>query len=76
MNKTISYTQCSLHSGPRRYKAWIPTYLAVKGKTIQFKREDGTWGHNWEIVSTGTTLLDELASQLNQRHKIFKDKIR
>ena len=53
------YKQCSLKSGVRHYKSWLPETLAVKGKTVQFKRDDGTWGYNWEVMSVGKVRLSE-----------------
>ena len=71
-----TYTQCSLKSGHRFYKAWIPTKFAIKNKLIQFKREDGTWSNNWEVLSTGTTLPEEAVMILGKESKCFKDRIR
>ncbi len=47
---TTTYTLCTLQRGDVYHKAWVPSKLAIKGKSV--KIGDFRWG----IISTGAVV--------------------
>lgn len=49
-----TYKQCKLIRGNTEQVSWIPSNLAMKGKTIGFK-EEGEWSEGWVVSSVAET---------------------
>lgn len=56
MSKPQTHTQVLLGKGITRHIAWVPTELAVIGKSLNFKKEKD--GKNWEVLETWDTKID------------------
>ena len=63
------HTQCNLHRGDERYTAWVPSNIAIKGRTVKLKNEDGTWDENWIVNEVFTTLPSKIVNERSQDYK-------
>jgi hypothetical protein len=63
--------QCHLTKGDTNDIAWIEAKLAVQGKVVKIKQEDGTWDEGW-IVSEAfpNVVLD--SKVVNERSQDYK----
>ena len=39
--------------------SWIPSKIALKGKTVRLKEEDGTWTEGWKVTATYAVMDSE-----------------
>ena len=54
--------------------SWIPANIALPGKKVRLKEDDGTWTENWLVVNRGTTKISsQKASTLAHGSKNFKE---
>lgn len=80
MAKEEWFVQCRLtkevpHTDAVRYLVtWIPSNIALPGRRIRLKEDDGTWTEDWLVVNRGATKISsQKASTLAHGSKNFKE---
>ena len=58
----------------RHLVSWIPSSIALPGRKIRLKEDDGTWTEDWLVVNRGATKISsQKASTLAHGSKNFKE---
>ena len=72
-SKDAFYVQCQLHRADGvKIVSWIPQSVALKGRTIRLKDDNGEWEEGWVVDETYQTRPAEerfAASQLYKKHR-------
>jgi hypothetical protein len=67
------HTQCKLSKDEDgrvvNYTAWIPDDVAVVGRTVKLKEDDGTWSEGWRVDERYTTLPYTVVAERSQDYK-------
>lgn len=57
------HTQCRLRKGDIETVGWIESHLAVVGKPVRMKLDDGTWETGWNVIEVWTTAPSEVVKE-------------
>lgn len=73
MSKKEYYKQCTMTRENSTYVAWIPERLAIQGKTVNLKKDNGEWDNGWYIEDVGGRMLYDDVNTQSQEHKRHRD---
>lgn len=65
------HVQCLLRKASVAQVAWIPSALAVKGKLLKLKTDDGDWDDGW-VVANAARRIPQPSDLVQKRAMDFK----